>query len=657
MGKRLIVVDSWIAGASHDPKDGLTHGFKRSQSVDVRRRSSSIRLHRSTVKESGSTVTTPVTDIVRVPNGRLFMMGDSKVYQRNKESAGGLGSYSTLSTTGVASGMKFGVYNLDKDAVYIPAGGTISRIDTPQGTPSFNANLITQIKDKEVINTGSNTYTVPTTAPGSNESATHQLKWIPDVEPMIKIGVYVVAKGTTDLYFEVHDAQNTVIASGTILNGSLTNGALNLLTISQTRLYVGSSNQTGRTYHLHLRGTGTTTTPTTVRVATASDLSTGDITTYAAPLVSGVDHPAYQFLQYLLFGNERYVAAYEPITDAPLKTEYKAHRLSLPADFKVLAFAELNENCVISCYKSVASDYGGDFGVNSTEGYLLFWDGAQARPNWIKKVSGGAFESPFEKDGVLYGYVNGILHATTGDVPVPVFTLPGVDNFASSNGHDDDVYLQAPVKGMAVDRGVLMMGFPMLSSNDNITPGVYGYGTRNKDYPESFSLDYIPSHGDTTIGYDGSTPKVPLSGITYIGKFGANIFVAWQRGSGGTQSFGVDVIRRNNQVFATGNLDHLDFDLSLPHKDKQAIEVGIIYKTLPTGTSVTPRYRLEDESSYEYGTADQLQSDPTRNLVRLTIDKLYRKIEFGMELTGNANGSPEVLAMYFLFDDLAEEGQ
>jgi hypothetical protein len=386
-------------------------------------------------------------------------------------------------------------------------------------------------------------------------------------------------------------------------------------------------------------------------------MSTADFHTYASPLIGGVYHPCIQFLQYILIGNERYVEVWEPITDSPLKTEIKPHRIVLPTGYKVLGFATQGENVVISCYNSVATDYGGDFGVNATQGYLLFWDGAQLQANWIRKVNAGAFEAPFEKDGIVYGIVNGILQATTGDIPVQVFSIPGVDNFASANGHDDDVALQAPYKGMAVDRGVLITGFPMASTNDSITPGVYGYGVRNKDYPESFDLMHIPSHGDVTIGYDTSSPKNPLSGITYCGNFGANIFVAWQRGSGGTQSFGVDVIRRNNAPYAYGDLDALNFDFDMPQKEKEADEIGIVYKPLPAGCTVTPRYRINHEANYQYGTTDQVQIDTDLNTIKLKVPKRFQNIEIGLELTGNSNGSPEVVDQYFIFDDLAQEEQ
>lgn len=656
MGKRVLTVDSLIGGEGEDKKVGVTDGFYRSQSIDFRKRPSRWELLPGTVKESGSVVDTAVQDMVRVDDGTLFLMGGTKIYRRTKEAQGGNGTYTEIidSADGLTNADS-AVYNRDRSKIYIPDGKVIHAIDDPDSATTdsdFNDSLIGEVLDYEVSSGALNTYAVPTSI---SEADADKIEWQPEAEPLSSIEVIVVARGSADLTLTVHDAADNEVASVTVLNADLpASPAYHKFTFAlPSRLYVKPN---ARTYHVHVTAS---TSGATIRVDTTNDLSTAKIRTYADRLVDDVHHPIMQYLQYMVIGNERYVAVWEPITDDPSKNEFEQHRLKLPPEYEVIGFAKLEEMLVISAKKTVSSDYGdADWGVDSNEGLLLFWDGTSNTYNWFREITDGAFESIYSAQGLIWGFVNGRLHVSSGDLPIPVKTMTGVDQFNSANDeHDDDVFLQAPYKAMTMHKGVLQMGFPKLSVNDSIIPGVYSYGSLNKDYPESFGLMHIPSHGETAIEYDTTDdPDTPLSGITFVGRFGANMFIAWQHGSSDSQTFGIDVVRERNDPYDTGYVELFEFDDGLPHKEKQATHIQVTWEDLPSGTVVTPKYKIDHEASWNDGTSDgsqQVMTDDKK--VVLEINKLFHTIDIRVDITGNSSGSPLIKSVEFVFDDRTDE--
>lgn len=826
MSKSALISRTWSGGVSVDNKIGTQNSFKRSRSINHRKKASQIDLHHKFVKESGTIVDTPVFDGIRTPDSSVYFAGDTKVYRRTVDTIGTPGTYSVFATD--VTNVKSGIYNRDRKKLYLPGDKTIHAVDyastaiahnlianpsfehgttplsgwttanatatadttehyvgaqslklvssngsaitaytdvtapidttkqytiqlrikgtatktitvtggatsgsavaltgswqqvtltyTPSGSnynrvsfsiqtgttcyidavmleqassastyfdgndaasgsttyrwdgdvnlsastkmttntsPSFLANLVGQLKDYEVVNTGSNTYTLPTSI---SESATNKLTFTPDIEPYIKVGVYVVSKGTGDLICTLHDSANNVVATATLPNASMTNGAINYVTFSsQVRL---SAQPNPYQYHFHFT---TTTGTTTLRAATASDLSTADIVTYADCLVQDVYHPCGEFLQYVVIGNDNYVAVWEPITDAPLKSEFQPHRLKLPSEYRVLNFTEYKEYYVISAYKSVSSDYGDEFGSNSTEGLLGFWDGASRGFAWFVKVEGGAMESIFTSNGFIYGYVNGVLHVTSGDIPVPVYEVPGLVDFTSTHNHEADVYLQAPYKGMCVVDNVMMTAFPMKTANESITPGVYSFGKKTKDFAESIAFDHIPSHEELVPKFDAD--DIPRSGITYLGRFGKNTFMAWQSlDTDGDPVYGIDVHNKSNPYYDSGELSYLDIDNKITYKTKEAVEIVATYLDLPgdgdSAASIRPYYYINGETERQYGVAGDLTNDTEQKQYVLKVNKEYRVIEYGVELhaTEDGTGTPVVDSTTIIVETNDKEG-
>ncbi len=106
-----------------------------------------------------------------------------------------------------------------------------------------------------------NTYAVPVLP--ISETATNKCTFTPTKSDIIRIGVYIVAKGTGAWTMTLHDASNTVLGSITKFTTELTNSAWNYFAVPYT--------WTSGALHFHLTSTVA---DGTVKANTSNDLST-----------------------------------------------------------------------------------------------------------------------------------------------------------------------------------------------------------------------------------------------------------------------------------------------------------------------------------------------------------------------------------------------
>jgi hypothetical protein len=115
-----------------------------------------------------------------------------------------------------------------------------------------------------------NTYTVPNAV---SETATNKCTFTPVKTKILRIGLWVVAKGTGSIVLELHDAANNILANPIIENAGLTAGAWNYFLIEYK--------WTSGPLHFHLLDM-TLSGSVTVQTNVASDLSTASyIETYS----------------------------------------------------------------------------------------------------------------------------------------------------------------------------------------------------------------------------------------------------------------------------------------------------------------------------------------------------------------------------------------
>lgn len=647
MAKRTLTNISRVGGYSFDQKQGVQTSFAYGQSVEFRKKPSEVYLKPRTVKESGSTVVTEIRDAVREPNnGDIYWAGGTEIYKRTPESAGGSGTWSVWSTDAALVNVQSLLYKNDLDAILAVDNTYVHKIKDMSGTPTLEASKYGNLLDKEVTS-GSNSYTLTT---GVNEGATHLLTYVPTIEPLATVELYVAAKGTGDWTLTMHDDANNSLGSVTIANASLTNSAYNTFTFTTPVRMLVKPN--ARTYHFHLTSTVA---DGTVQVTTSSDFSTANYKHSASRLITADHHPIEEFLQYVCIGNERYLSVWEPLSDDPLKSEWESHRLTFPSNYQVNGLAVYDEYLAISAYKKKSSDYGGEFGQDATDGIIFFWDGVSTTYNYYVIIPEGAPESLTSYKNVLYYIANGRLYAWAGGQPVLIRAFPGVNDFTSSDGHDADVYLQAPYNGISLSEAVMQIGFPYKTVNDSLKHGVYTWGSSDKNYSDTFGYDHVPSHGRTgLVVADSGTPPAPISGITTVKAFGANLFIAWRDSadSGATTSYGVDVVKQSHDPYASGSVENLIFDQERPWKDKEAIEYVVEFESLPTNCSVTPKYKINRNSSWTNGTTVNTAGATSASL---HINKRFREIQTGYDLVGSSSGTPTVISDTLKFDDLENE--
>jgi len=644
MGKRALSNASRVGGYSFDKKHGVENSFAYGQSIEFRKKPSQVTLKHKTVKESASVVTSEITDAVREPNnGDIYAAGLTEIYKRTPEAKGGTGTWSVFSTHADIVKTKSLLYKHDRDAILAVDNLVVHQIKDMSGTPTFENSKFGAILDQSTGVTATADYTLTTAV---NEGATHVLSYVPTIEPLITVKLDVDTVGTGDWTLTMHDDANNTLGTVTITNGNMSTGLVSFTFATAIRMLVKPN---ARTYHFHIHST-----VADGKVDCTTDFSDANVETYAQRLVPADYHPIEEFLQYVCIGNERYLTVWEALSDDPLKSEWESHRLTFPSNYEVNGLAVYDEYLAISAYKKKSSDYGGEFGQDATEGIIFFWDGISTTYNWYVIIPEGAPESLTSSKNVLYYIANGRAYAWAGGQPVLVRAFPGVDDFTSSD-HDADVYLQAPYNGIDISEGVMQLGFPYKTVNENIKHGVFSWGSHDKNYSETFGYDHVPSHTRTgLVVADSGTPPAPISGITMVKSFGANLFIAWRDSadSGATTSYGVDVVRESNGYYATGSMENLIFDHARPWKDKESVEYRMTFESLPASCSVTPKYKLDRASSWTNGTT---VSTTGATEASLHINRKFKEIETGYDLVGSATNTPTVISDSLLFDDLASE--
>lgn len=633
MGKFPIVLSNFEGGWSNDIKQGAPGTFWYSRNLEFRKAPSELTVAPGMTKESGSIVTGLVTDMIQLPSGACVAIDSSGgVYQR--DTAGNWTKNGTV-LTNTAYGM---VYNLQQDTIYIPGTARVHSISNADGrfsggTFTVNEGTFTNQTDSSG-GTTANTYT---SLAAISEGAADKKSWIPTLEPCYSVKVWVTTKGSTSLTVVVHDAANNELGRSTVIAANLTNGALNEFVFAAPLRMLAKPNPA--TYHFHVIHTAGT--ASTVGTTTASDLSTVNYNTQANRLVTPNNgmHPVIEFLQYYCILNERYLAVWEPISQtAPSSTEFNQHRLTFPPGYEGTSAALYSQYIAIACERRSTSATN-----EFQDGKIFLWDGTSVTYNLIINVPEGAPYSLQAHKGRLYWWAAGGLWAWAGGNPVKVFQMRNTDTaFLGATP-----YLVNYPHTMAIRNGILQTAFPSETNATTIEHQVYGFGQRDKNYPESFGQSFGMSTGSLTNG----TLRQGM-----IKNFGDKLFLSWRDGS----SYGVDKVDASTNPAATATWESLITDLQIitirrrfsrPDNDKEATYVRALFNApLPSGCTVTPKYKINREGSWETGTA----ATAGATSIQLDINKRYKESQVGLDITCTT-GTPHISAVIYVVDSLGSE--
>jgi len=624
MTQQVLAIQNFYGGQSSNSSMGPKASFAYGRALEFRRDPGQLSVLPGPRKISGSTVTDLPLNMVQVLSGDRYSFG----------STGGFYKIATDNTvTEIANSLTSGsdglLYRTDSDAIYMATSKTLERYAPISGTPTFDYSYgPSKSIDTNAYRTGGTlTYTLPISI---SETATNYFSFQPDIEPFYSIKVKVVAKGTGDWTLTLHDGLDTVLATKTIANASLTNGVLNeFIFASQVRAYVKPN---ARTYHVHLTSTVA---DGTVQVATVSDLSTADFELWADRLVDTTNglHPIAQFLQYTLIGNGNYLAVWEPLSpDEPSNNEFQRHRLTFPDGFEVCGVAPTDEFSVIAIEKR-STDGTKDF----QEGKLIIWDGTAQTYNQIIDVSGGSPESIRTYNNYPYFYVNGSLCAWFGGKNiVQIRALANTDTTYKDTIDNTHCYPNM----MTIRDNLLHLGYPSTTTNQSIEHGVYTWGTLDKDYPNSFGYGYVIST-QTRLNTLGTLE------IGFVKNFGDEMYIGWKDGT----DYGIDIVDSYCDPAPTFAFRSLEFDAGITRKTKLALRTGIDTEAVPSNVTITPIHQKDDASDV---THDSIAIGAVETISTIQ-DGRFKNITIGFDGVCSGITTPVIKSIALLWDSLEGE--
>lgn len=257
----IFIQEQFTGGISEGSKRGLQGAFQDGYGIDYRTDPDEVTALKKLSKDSGTSVTDLIKKFVENSNGDTWGYGDSgKVYKRTSG-----GTWSNPKTVSDSHGNGMEIFN---DELWYAGDAMLGKATDITGSAVFNDDyLVTpQYEAPDEANvTASNTYTLQTSV---NEGATHKFSFTPTVDTFTGITVNITAKGTGNWTFVFHDASNNALAELTVANADLPASGVSRV------VFAGLGITSGNTYHVHIYSTAA---DGTVRVETASDLSTAEI--------------------------------------------------------------------------------------------------------------------------------------------------------------------------------------------------------------------------------------------------------------------------------------------------------------------------------------------------------------------------------------------
>lgn len=469
----------------------------------------------------------------------------------------------------------------------------------------------TRLDIDQSATTAGQTYTLPTTI---SEAATERLTFTPGVDPQKSIGVTIDTVGTGNWTITVHDQYDYVVASLTVLNANLNTSFYEFIFSTPWRPIIGN------VYHFHLTSTVA---DGKVVTGTLNDLETAWFRTYFSFLINdSAWHPVSQMLNFLVIGNERYIATLS-------SGIYDSNAISLPAGWKVRCFGYWNEYLAIGAWRgSTISDF--------ESGRIFFWDGVALTYNFFIDVPEGAVNAMVGSRGQLYfiaGYRGQLLIYEGG---ANARKLKNLINF--DNQYQIEVYPGA----MTMWRALLRFGIAGFSDDPVVSKGVYTWGAINERYPDSLSLDQTISTGT----YTGTTIRIGM--VQAVNQY---LLIGWQDGN----AYGVDAVLWGTGVYQVGQMNFLIEDDEMMFHEKQMVVIDTQFLPLLAGQSIQLQYKLNRNDNWTLLPVNNTPGATTERQVISTNGSRYREFQVGINLYTSVPTSPRVLSVSVERDMLETE--
>lgn len=461
------------------------------------------------------------------------------------------------------------------------------------------------IDQQSAIGTGvftsfSTTYLLLTTI---SENSIDRREFTPSVSNLAAISVMFISKSSADVTLTVHDSNNTVIGSATLLNANI-KGRL------AWNKFVFSSPLTvtpGGSYHYHL--TATAATAVDVISSVSNSLAGGYYKTHFSMLDSDTSYHTMKVYQNLLcIGNGQFLST---IDDSEVVTR---EALTFPKGERVRCIETIGDYLAVSTWKGTLTD---------GKSRIYFWDGTAPTFNAFVDIDGVVNSMKNNGENMLF-----IIHGTQGHISIYTGGITKVRKIKNAEGA-----IQTFVNPAATEIWESLLYFGNYgSTSNNIDTLVYSYGRKSNNYPYSLNKDYPISTGVKTTA-------VTIGSI--LGISASKFLVSWKDTSSGTV-YGVDIIDNSNAQSSV-NFTTLRFrggKNADPNREKSPKAVSLRFDPLTANHKITLAYRINGGTNFTtIGTIDATTDSSLVGAVYKSFDftnPYFLDIEFKvtMETTG-----------------------
>lgn len=536
------------------------------------------------------------------------LMDDARVWNTLR-SASQILNNSTKVLLGTENGL-VAYYEFEDDVTDSQTSGNNDL--TANNSPTYSTDApfsgVTTRGDEDVSIDGSGqTYTLTTAV---NEGATHRQTFTPTKEPIKSLALNINTVGTGNWTIVVHDSLNNEVASVTVANADLLTGVYEFIFSSSFRPVLNAE------YHVHAYSSVA---DGVIVTGTTSDMEAAYLRTYFQILVDDQYHPMTQFINFLVIGNERYLAKLEA------GSLYNPHRLILPSGYRVRALAPWGEYIAIGLWR-------GDAITDSEQGKILFWDGTSDTYVEPLDVPQGAINALFGNQRRLLisaGYRGQVLEYTGGNEARQLFTMPEREK-------GDKIEL-AP-SSITMWENIHYIGATLDTDSTTVHQGVYSWGRKDDLYDDSLGFDYPLSIGDQTSSLVKIGCLIPR---------GKKLYIGYQNGNFN----GIDIIDNSAAPYTSGTLEMLITDLGRISNTKLPLIFKASFVPLNSGESVSIKYKPDRASSW---TTLTTQSTAGANEARVTIHERLREVQFAVDLATTVSTAPTIIDLSLYSDDESE---
>ncbi len=609
---------SFVGGNATDSKIGPKGSFAYSRQLDFRKRPSQMSVLPAPFQTGIGVIDDLVQDMVQVADGTRYALGSSGNFYKIDTSS----VWTVIGNVGTgAYGL---VYRSDIDAIYISSTTYASLYSPVSNSPTLNIAQYAQTKSTNTFATssgGGQTYSV---LAAISEGAGDLRSFRSDIEPLYSIKVNITTVGTGNWTVTLHDGLNNVLGTSTVANANVALGLQEFVFTTPVRALVDpSGNGNGRIYHFHV-----TSTVADGKIATsvASDCSTADFEIWANRFVSPNNgmHVGTSFLNFVVFGNERYLTVWEPLSDNPQNAEWQRHKLIFPAGYEVCGLAATNEYLAIACEKRSTSPT-----KTFQDGKIFFWDGVTNGYNFFIDCPEGAPYAIQTYHNSIYYISGNAIYQWAGAQPVKVQNMPNVETEFSGVVNQTFVYPHCST----VRQNILMFGYPSQTTNTSMEHGVYSWGGYDKNYPPALGYSYITSNM-VTSGVRTNNGSNNLR-IGMVKSYVDQMYISWRDDT--TGGYGVDLVDNTSTASTSASYESVIFDAGAVYKEKIALRYRVSFLPLPAGAIVTPKYKVE-RGSWVNGTPVTTGT----NAYIYFPSKRYYEIQVGFEITGTATSPVQI---------------